>query len=335
MNLKQPIARVTPVSDTYFGVTITDPYRWMEDSAQEEFQTWLTAQNDYTRAWLDTQPGRAELVQQILELRQTGPRLFDVKVAGDRMFAIRLEPGQLVARRLPDGPEEVLYDPHQGATKAQPLAWYVPSPNGRQVLFNVLVEQDTYRVLDCMTGTIRDHGITGAGYDDGSGRGQPYWLADSSGFFYNKNNSMWLHRLGDTPDQDRVIWGPETMPGTIVPGDAAFVVTVPSSRWMLGLIFHGDRHEFSVYHAPLTTLADPDWRKVAGIEDGVVGYVLRGTRLASLATKPTLWQTLSRVPSTWSSSSTPHQERLRPMVLAPEATQPAVRLCAGRICGRP
>ena len=48
----QPLAPVRPVVDTYFGHSITDPYRWMESKAPELDQ-WMKAQNDYTRAYRD------------------------------------------------------------------------------------------------------------------------------------------------------------------------------------------------------------------------------------------------------------------------------------------
>ncbi len=36
--MEQPIARKEIVTDTYFGTTIADPYRWMEDWKGEELK---------------------------------------------------------------------------------------------------------------------------------------------------------------------------------------------------------------------------------------------------------------------------------------------------------
>ena len=60
-----PVAPVRNVVDDYFGTKITDPYRWMEDMKAAEFQTWIKAQNDYTRAVLDLIPGRKALLASI------------------------------------------------------------------------------------------------------------------------------------------------------------------------------------------------------------------------------------------------------------------------------
>ena len=48
-----PQAPVREVKDTYFGQTITDPYRWMEDLQAVETQEWMKAQSDYARTYLD------------------------------------------------------------------------------------------------------------------------------------------------------------------------------------------------------------------------------------------------------------------------------------------
>ncbi len=53
-----PVARVEVVHDTYFGETLSDPYRWMENSKDPDWLPYLKAQNDRTRAVLDALPAR-------------------------------------------------------------------------------------------------------------------------------------------------------------------------------------------------------------------------------------------------------------------------------------
>ena len=45
-----PSAPVRPVTDIYYGTKVTDPYRYMENLADPEVQSWMKTQNDYTRA---------------------------------------------------------------------------------------------------------------------------------------------------------------------------------------------------------------------------------------------------------------------------------------------
>jgi prolyl oligopeptidase len=48
-----PVARIAVVKDTYFGETLSDPYRWMENDKDPDWLPFLKAQNDRAR-------GRAE-----------------------------------------------------------------------------------------------------------------------------------------------------------------------------------------------------------------------------------------------------------------------------------
>ncbi len=48
-----PVARVEVVHDTYFGETLSDPYRWMENDKDPDWLPFLKGQNDHTRAVLD------------------------------------------------------------------------------------------------------------------------------------------------------------------------------------------------------------------------------------------------------------------------------------------
>lgn len=45
-------------------VRVSDPYQWLEQQSQETDQ-WTTAQDQFTRSYLDTNPARTKLEQEI------------------------------------------------------------------------------------------------------------------------------------------------------------------------------------------------------------------------------------------------------------------------------
>jgi prolyl oligopeptidase PreP (S9A serine peptidase family) len=63
-----PSARIETVYDTYFGTTIADPYRWLEDWRSDEAMAWLNAHAAHARSYLDALPHRTELMARISEL---------------------------------------------------------------------------------------------------------------------------------------------------------------------------------------------------------------------------------------------------------------------------
>src|SRR5580658_9923832 len=81
-----PVARVEVVRDTYFGDTLTDPYRWMENDKDRDWLPFLKGQNDHTRAVLDTIPGRAALLQRIQQLSGDAVATRAVQRAGGNLF---------------------------------------------------------------------------------------------------------------------------------------------------------------------------------------------------------------------------------------------------------
>ncbi|GAA2213813.1 hypothetical protein GCM10009850_092760 [Nonomuraea monospora] len=86
-----PVARVETVRDTWHGVTLDDPYRWMETDG-EEFHRWLDGQARHARAALDALPGGAEPLAGIRELSGGLAQLSRLAMAGDRIFYLLGEP---------------------------------------------------------------------------------------------------------------------------------------------------------------------------------------------------------------------------------------------------
>src|SRR5438874_2822536 len=50
-----------PVSTEYHGVTVEDPYQWLEEDTNPQVKAWSAAQNQRTRQCLDKLPDRPGL----------------------------------------------------------------------------------------------------------------------------------------------------------------------------------------------------------------------------------------------------------------------------------
>ena len=109
-----PSTRTENVRDSYFGTEVVDPYRWLEDQQSPETRAWIDAQNAYTRAVLDTLPGREKLKRRLTELlsvdafqvpvERNGRYFFAKRAAGQDQFALYLRKGRSAG-------DEVLVDP--------------------------------------------------------------------------------------------------------------------------------------------------------------------------------------------------------------------------------
>ena len=85
---KPPTTAVHDATDTYFGVTIKDPYRWLEDQNSPETRTWIDRQNAYTQKVLSEYTGRAALREQIAKVMEIDSINTPIR-RGDRYFYLR------------------------------------------------------------------------------------------------------------------------------------------------------------------------------------------------------------------------------------------------------
>ena len=56
--LAYPKTKKVNVTDTYFGTTVEDPYRWLEDDRSAETAEWVKEQNALTNSYLEKIPFR-------------------------------------------------------------------------------------------------------------------------------------------------------------------------------------------------------------------------------------------------------------------------------------
>src|SRR4029077_20881960 len=75
------------------GVTVGDPYRWLEDSANPAVQQWSSAHNRRARAYLDGLPSpQAHYDRLFRQLAASSPSYSSLRQAGGRLFALSNQP---------------------------------------------------------------------------------------------------------------------------------------------------------------------------------------------------------------------------------------------------
>ena len=78
-----PVAAIKPVTETFFGQAVTDPYRYMEDVKSAEITAFLRGQGEFARKALDAIPARQALLDRIGVLSEAGETVSGVQLTGD------------------------------------------------------------------------------------------------------------------------------------------------------------------------------------------------------------------------------------------------------------
>ena len=66
--LNYPETKKVDTVDTYFGVEVKDPYRWLEDDRSEETADWVKTQNKVTQEYLNQIPFRNQIKERLTEI---------------------------------------------------------------------------------------------------------------------------------------------------------------------------------------------------------------------------------------------------------------------------
>jgi prolyl oligopeptidase len=297
-----PVARVAVVKDDYFGETLSDPYRWMENDKDPDWLPFLKGQNDHARAILDAIPGRDRLLARIQSLSGDAAVTNAVQRAGGKTFFQQRPAGadnyKLFVRE--GAADRVLVDPTQlsGATGHTSLDWWRASPDGTHVVYGLSKdgsEDSVLHILKVADGADLPERIANT---EGA---SPSWLDDGSGFFYNQltgavdtperylDSQARFHRLGTDPAADPILMKRG------LHADVAYekiqtpvIVAGRASRWAILML--GDvRPEARLLIAPTAdaVAGKAAWTPIAGFEDEITDFDLHGDELYLLANKGT------------------------------------------------
>lgn len=278
-----PAPRDTVVTVMH-GVTVHDPYRWLENASSPNVQSWIDAQNGYADGVMGRFEDAGAITNRVRQLAITSTAQFAPQLVHGTLFFMRDTPPQaqpvLVAQAWPKGPERVLVDTNpSGGSVAIQEVW--PSPSGRYVAYGTSAngsEATTIHVVNTATGKTLPDALV----DAGGGTTGPVvaWDADERGLTYGKlphgsqfGISLYHHVFGMAQSRDR----PEFGHG-LSPIAEYELLTSPDAKETAALVQFGDATPFRVY---LRT--HKAWRRIFGTEQGVTAGAFDGDRLLLVA----------------------------------------------------
>ncbi|MEL6490271.1 MAG: prolyl oligopeptidase family serine peptidase [Cyanobacteria bacterium J06621_3] len=220
--LSYPSTRTTNTTDTYHGVSVPDPYRWLEDPNTDETAQWVVAQNKVTFGYLNALPGRDQLNARLTELWNYERYGTPFKQA-DRYFYYKNDglQNQSVLYTLPtlDSEPTVLLDPNtlsEDGTVA--LSGTAISENAKYLAYGLSTAGSDWvewHVRDIETGEDTSDHIKWVKFSGAA------WTHDHQGFFYSRYDEpneeskledvnyfqkLYYHRLGTPQSEDTLTY---------------------------------------------------------------------------------------------------------------------------------
>lgn len=283
------------VPETFFGTTVHDPYRWLEDVKSPEAAAWMKASNERSRAALAAIPGRQQLLASMEKVdASVSARVVGVvRERGDRWFFERRGASEnqfkLLMRDGLAGRERVLVDPEAIEKRSgQPHAinYYSAAPGGTHVAYGLSAqgsEAAVLHVMDTKSGRAVGRPISRADF------GSPSFSADGRQLLFSRLQELkpgmpptekyqraqvFLMRLGADADKARPLFGLGVPGVEITPAEIPVAAFTPDGRWIIGYVFNGTQREISLYATPAASVLSgkpPRWTKLVGAADEVSG----------------------------------------------------------------
>ena len=224
--LQYPQAAKDATVDEYFGVKVSDPYRWLENDTSAQTAAWVEAENKVTNAYLQKIPFRGKLLKRLTELSSYekigAPSKHHGKWYFSRNDGLQNQYVIYVKDQL-DGEARVFLDPNKlssdGTVALKSLNF---SHNGRWAAYAISRSGSDWQeffVIDLQTGELTDDHIEWAKFSRAA------WQGD--GFYYsaydrptegkefsnvNAGHKIYYHKMGTPQSQDVLFYQNPTQP---------------------------------------------------------------------------------------------------------------------------
>lgn len=227
IEVKYPLTKKdTTVKDNYFGIEVTDPYRWLENDTSAETAAWVKQQNEVTNGYLSQIPFRNAIRKRYESLFNYEKYSAPFK-EGNKTYYYKnsgLQNQSVLYRESADSPEpEIFLDPNDfskdGTTSLSGIAF---SKDGSMAAYNISEGGSDWQKLIVMnadtkkvTGDTLDIKFSGASWKGNDGFYYSTYEKVKGGSPLSgitENHKVYYHRAGTDQKDDKLIFGSDANP---------------------------------------------------------------------------------------------------------------------------
>ena len=296
-----PSAPVKPVTETLWGVKVTDNYRYMEKLDPATI-AWMKSEGAYTRQVLDAITPLAALQKRVSAFTGSfgfvqgfasygGREFYEERAPGSDDFDLMVRDGA-GTRKLVD--VDALRKQHGG--KPYAINWFLPSTDGGKVAVGVSEggsENASMTVYDVATGKAI------AGPIDRARFGATSWSNDSKTVYFNRLAKLKPGAPGTDTYKNSTLYAwnlkgePVALLGTQVAGGPKFAPEefpilgiTPGATDAIAISLNGVQNEWKAWLAPVADAAKPAaWKPFFDRADDVTSVAMRGGDIFLLSHK--------------------------------------------------
>jgi prolyl oligopeptidase len=296
-----PLTRIVDSSNTYWGVTYKDPYRWLENFKDSSVVHWFKKQAALTDSIMNRITGRNELRAEWKKLDNLQPPVYTFPdKEKNRYFYQKRMPGEKVSkvyyREGIDGKEMILFDPiNYIKGKTLSVQQIIGSYDGKKLIISYSeggAEVSTIKVMDVDSKSFLPDsiypsaGVLGWTFDD---KAFMYiWLktADNKDPSARLNTKTNLHKIGSDIKNDQDFFSNASYPDLkIDPSVYPYAFLSRDSRDYVFSAESSVQNELKIYYAPISQFSSGKiaWKPLCTSSDKLVrGIIAVGDKVFAI-----------------------------------------------------
>lgn len=297
-------------TENFFGRTISDPYRYMENPENTLVQDWFKENSIATRSILDNISGRKEIVDKLVEIEnRKSYSVTLLSITEDNFFFYlkttdKDKTGKLYFKKGEDGSETLLYDPSTyktGQKDEYVINYLKPSWDHKVVALGLSKngeEIGEIAFLNVSTKSIQQEALPNTWPAELRGIN---WLPDNSGIIYQHipvidtndknyilNTESVIYKLGDNPLKHKIIFSKNNNPQfNIKPEDFPLLCEFNQKDKNILVFIGGASNYYDCYYAKAEELNNDkiDWKLLFKKEDQIKDQIILNDDLYFLSAK--------------------------------------------------
>lgn len=282
-----------PAKDTYFGITVEDKYRNLEDLKNEQTLSWLKAQADYTNNILNSIPGKQTLIDELTSINDrvteaiSGTQIMEDGTYFYQKTTPKDQVAKLYKRAGLKGKETLIFDPQTLKGEAKDIftiSSFSPNKSGKLIAVNI--SKNGGEMSEMFLINTADNKIL-ADKIDKLRFGNANWLDDDNSFLYSQsptadihdakaqlNIVTKLHVIGNDITKDKVIFSKAMYPELKIAEEEIPIMGYDVDSKMLFLMPYSVNPNMKVFIAKGSELksAKISWRLLTDRKDEIKNF---------------------------------------------------------------